>query len=230
MNKYLKFLLLSVSVITFSTYSNSVYALSSDIDFVSASKNNSIQNAIEIQNLLNLESVDDANLLSEGEKNQEENNSQVRNVIPNEKDKYIKYIQQKNSGISMETAEKIYDSARKYSDMYGLDINIIMAMIESESTFNPNCVGKNVHGLMQIHENTAPYLGLSMSNIYDIDSNIGAGTGYIAKFLKKYNNPSIALTCYSHGESSYINGTYSTWYSDLVISRANQIKLAIVNL
>lgn len=143
---------------------------------------------------------------------------------------FIKYIIKRNPNISIDIASSIYDSVKKNSEKYNVDIYIIMAMIQSESNFNPNSVGNNVHGLMQIHENTAPYVGLDMNNIYDIDANISAGIGYLSKYLNKYNDMGIALTVYSHGEGTYLKGSYSNFYKDKVINASNVIRDSISNL
>lgn len=235
MKNFIKILFLGLILFAFIHNPSFATSESENIEFVSASQTQSIHIAVKNQNDFNntkdIHRVENKNLIESISKNDLQNANLGANKLQNtsdsddvEKSQLVKYILMKNPSLSNEIAEKIYNSSKKYSDIYGVDIYIIFSMIESESKFNPNCIGNKVHGLMQIHENTMPYLGISMNNIYDIDSNISAGVGYLAKFSKKYNDLTIALICYSHGESSYINGTYSNSYANRTMAKANKIK------
>ena len=63
--------------------------------------------------------------------------------------------------------KKYSDIVEKYAAEYGLDENLVYAMIKAESNFNPNAVSnKDARGLMQISESTGLW-GAEELNIPD---------------------------------------------------------------
>ncbi len=89
----------------------------------------------------------------------------------------------------------IYREARKN----GLAPELVAAMVHTESDFQPELVStKSAQGLMQIVPDTARLLGLS--NVFDPEENIAAGTRYYRYLLDRFENERIALAAYNAGE------------------------------
>lgn len=95
--------------------------------------------------------------------------------------------------------DKIYNSVDKYSNEYGVDRNLILAIIKQESNFNPNAVSSvGAKGLMQLMDFNSEAYGVK--NPFDIDENIEAGVKHIKSYLDMYNgNKEMALMAYNAG-------------------------------
>lgn len=92
--------------------------------------------------------------------------------------------------------DPIIDSA---SEKHGIDPELIKAVIDSESSFNPFAVSSaGAKGLMQIMDRTGESLGIG--DPFDPQQNIEGGTRYLAGLLRKYdNNETVALAAYNAG-------------------------------
>lgn len=99
----------------------------------------------------------------------------------------------------MDYMSKIPDMIEYYAHQEQIDPKLIRAVIEVESSFNVNANSpRGAIGLMQIMPGTARDLGLI--NRSDIQSNIGAGTHYLAQLLHHYNGViTLALAAYNSG-------------------------------
>ena len=100
--------------------------------------------------------------------------------------------------------DKYSDYVEKYSEEYGVDRNLVYAVIKQESNFREKAKSsKGAKGLMQIMNDTAieiaDELGYSGVNLYNAETNINIGTKYLADLIEKYENPKIAIAAYNAG-------------------------------
>jgi soluble lytic murein transglycosylase-like protein len=85
----------------------------------------------------------------------------------------------------------------RYSREFGVDPNLVSAVLYIESKGDPNIISaRGALGLMQITPTTARSLGIE--DILDPEENIRAGVKYIAQLIRKYDEPS-ALLAYNAG-------------------------------
>lgn len=101
--------------------------------------------------------------------------------------------------------EQIEDAVNKASKKYGVDANLIKAVIKTESNFNPTVVSKaGAKGLMQIMPSNFKNLGIT--NPFDIYQNVDGGTKLLKQYIDKYNGDiQMALMAYNGGPTRMKN-------------------------
>lgn len=116
----------------------------------------------------------------------------------------------------------------KYGEEYGICPELLMAMIERESSGKPDAESGGCKGLMQIsdrwHKDRMERLGVT--DIYDVDGNIHVGTDYLAELFEEYGEVTTVLMVY-HGERNAVekseNGEISK-YADWILTRSAELE------
>ena len=105
-----------------------------------------------------------------------------------------------NSGKHLSRQARIYQKPIQiYSRIYGVDEELIHAIVRQESCFNEGAHSRvGAIGLMQLMPQTA--LSLRINDPWNPEHNIQGGIKYIAKMLKKFNGkPKLAIAAYNAG-------------------------------
>jgi soluble lytic murein transglycosylase-like protein len=98
-----------------------------------------------------------------------------------------------------EIRASIMDAISRASAAYGVDENLIKAVITQESAFSPTSLSSaGAQGLMQLMPDTADALGVS--NVWDIGQNIDGGTRLLRRYIDAYGGDlPLVLAAYNAG-------------------------------
>jgi soluble lytic murein transglycosylase-like protein len=117
----------------------------------------------------------------------------VRNVVPNE------IVEQGEEPARVELFPHLQDVILPAASRWGVDPDLVAAIIWAESSGDPNAVSrKGARGLMQLMPKTARDLGVS--EILDPKENVEGGTRYFRQMLDAHEGDvSLALAAYNAG-------------------------------
>jgi soluble lytic murein transglycosylase-like protein len=89
--------------------------------------------------------------------------------------------------------------ADHFADAYGLQRELVCAVIEAESAWNPRAVSEaGAAGLMQLMPETA--VALRVRNRFDVADNIGGGVAYLAWLMNYFGGDvRLAVASYNAG-------------------------------
>lgn len=110
-------------------------------------------------------------------------------------------------------------SIKVFAQKYGVDPELIAAVIRAESGFNPNALSeKGAEGLMQIMPETAEFVAQTIFyeknvDLFDYDCNLELGTAYLAYLFEKFDTEYEVLCAYNAGE-----GRVAAWLNDSTYS------------
>ncbi len=92
----------------------------------------------------------------------------------------------------------------KYALKYGVDQDLVWAVIRQESGFNPQALSpKGAMGLMQLMPGTAAMMGVS--DAFDVEQNIAGGIKYLERCLSQFNEDvGLALAAYNAGPNNVV--------------------------
>lgn len=101
------------------------------------------------------------------------------------------------------------DVIEKHARTYGVEPNLIAAIVKTESDFVPDAQSAvGARGLMQLMPDTAKWaaeqlkLDYSPDKLDDPDYNIKLGTFYISYLIQRYQNKDLAIAAYNTGFSN----------------------------
>ena len=103
--------------------------------------------------------------------------------------------------VRRQNLEKVIE---KYARQYGVDQDLVWAVIRQESGFNPHAVSpKGAMGLMQLMPGTAAMMGVT--DAFDVEQNIAGGIKYLERCLSQFNQDvSLALAAYNAGPDNVV--------------------------
>ena len=111
------------------------------------------------------------------------------------------------------------------TEQYNVPAEVVIAIIERESSYRPNVTGlAGEQGLMQIHPINHEWLSeeLGITDYYDPEQNILAGTYLLSGLFNKYETATEALMCYNCGEAGakrlWAKGVTETDYTVGILS------------
>jgi len=92
----------------------------------------------------------------------------------------------------------------KYAQQYGVDQDLVWAVIRQESGFNSHAVSpKGAMGLMQLMPGTAAMMGVA--DAFDVEQNIAGGIKYLERCLSQFNQDvGLALAAYNAGPDNVV--------------------------
>lgn len=122
-------------------------------------------------------------------------------------------------------SEDAQEACVKYGEEYGICPELLMAMIERESSGRPDVENGGCKGLMQISDrwHKDRMERLEVTDIYDVDGNIHVGADYLAELFEKYEDVGIVLMVY-HGEKNAATKTELSDYADWILTRSAELE------
>lgn len=95
---------------------------------------------------------------------------------------------------------ELTELVRALSVEYGLNADLVMAIVQVESNFDPNALSpKNAQGLMQLIPETAQRFGVK--DVWDPEQNLRGGMAYLRWLLEHFEGDvTLALAGYNAGE------------------------------
>ena len=114
--------------------------------------------------------------------------------------------------------EEAQGACVKYGEEYGICPELLMAIIERESSGEQFAENGNCKGLMQIsvnwHKDRMERLGVS--DIFETNGNIHVGADYLSELFEKHGKVATVLMVY-HGEKNAVSKSENGEISDYAI-------------
>ena len=135
------------------------------------------------------------------------------------------YITSVNDSVTEKEARSMVDCILKQAEAYQMDEKLIMAVAQTESTYDCNAVScANYKGLMQTGDVLAEEAGYSPEELFDPEVSIAVGAGYMDDQLETFGDLTLALAAYNQGPGAVYAGSYTTGYADLTLERMENIE------
>jgi hypothetical protein len=107
----------------------------------------------------------------------------------------------------------IKDTVQKVAAKYNIDPNVVLAIIEIESSFNPKATGSiGEIGLMQLHPKYFP------NAKYEIEANIEVGVQHLLYWKKRCptKKNKTYVNCYNRGYRPVVNPKTTPYYRKFI--------------
>lgn len=126
-------------------------------------------------------------------------------------------------------SEEIQNYCIEIGEMYGICPELLMAIIEIESSGNPQAENKGCVGLMQISERyqTKRMEKLGVTDIHDPYGNILVGTDYIMELIEQNGDEiSFVLDIYNGNSKAnwYVENGNISRYADKILKRSAELE------
>lgn len=122
-------------------------------------------------------------------------------------------------------SEEIQEACVEYGEQYDICPELLMAIIEVESSGRTNATNGDCSGLMQIsvkwHQDRMERLGVS--DIFDLRGNILVGCDYLSELFTEYEDVGTVLMVY-HGERNATSKTELSSYASTILERSAELE------
>jgi len=133
-------------------------------------------------------------------------------------------------GVSFCPPVTFADHLRAVSVSYGVPENVVRAVISTESTWNPNAIGKDEEvGLMQVKVPTAREVTrtrVTKRDLLDPFTNVEIGVRFLSKLRDQFGSISLALTAYSRGPGKVERDRKANAYSRKVLKLSRRLTVS----
>ena len=115
--------------------------------------------------------------------------------------RYRLYIRTRGIG-GKQYLKEYEDVIRKAAEQFGIEANLIKAVIKAESSFDPDAISESgAQGLMQLMPDTAN--DMKVDDPFDPEKNIFGGTRYLSLLLQRFNQDKrLAIAAYNVGPTT----------------------------
>lgn len=139
----------------------------------------------------------------------------------------VEYVRGVNRGLSSRDVYAIVDSSLKWGEHYGVDVHLVLSVMEKESRFDRLAISSvGAVGLMQFllqyHVDKVKGLREEVGedlNLFDIDQNVRIGCQILSYYLKRSKTTEEALRRYGGtlGKSGSV-------YHEVILSKKAELK------
>ena len=125
-------------------------------------------------------------------------------------------------------SDEIQGYCVEIGEEYGVCAELLMAIIEAESSGNPKAENGDCKGLMQVSQkwHVDRMERLCVSDLFDPYGNILVATDYLVELFEKHGDLSLVLMIYngdSKAHEHYENGTLSA-YAEKIMNRSYELE------
>lgn len=124
-------------------------------------------------------------------------------------------------------SDEAQEACVKYGEEYGICPELLMAIVERESSGKADAENSGCKGLMQVSDkwHKDRMEKLNVTDIYSVDGNIHVGTDYLSELFERYEDVGVVLAVY-HGEKNATTKTTLSGYADGILTRSAELERA----